>query len=294
MKVGLALLGVVAVGLAGCVHRHVRVGAAPSGARFVIGQPYFAGGEWHYPRAVGDYDRTGLAMVVAPGHEAATSDGEAFHQNGLMAQSPVLPLPSLVRVTDLANGNSLVLRVNDRGPAVAGRVIAVTRKAAALLGFPAGGVVEVRVTLLARRSAAVQTALGAGPHLTAAPVTGVVATALPPPAGAAGAAGFVAAPARPVPAINATPVVGVSGVVRRGPADPGPLYVEMAGFGAAGDARALLDRLAPMAGMVVPENRGGRRLYAVALGPYGSVAAADEALRGVLRRGVADPEIVVR
>lgn len=279
--------------LAGCVQHPKRPGPAPTGARYMIGNPYAAGGQWHYPRAFGTYDRTGLATVIPHGHAAATTDGEAFHQTGLMAQSPVLPLPSLVRITNLVNGRSLTVRVNDRGPAMPGRIIAVTRKVARLLGFPAGGVVEVRVHLRPRRSSALQMALGAGPHLIAAPVVPVEASALPPPPGAAGSAG-VASPARSVTtAPSAAPALALSGVVRQGTPDPGPLYVEMGGFGSDGDAQALLFRLAGMSGEVAPHSRAGRTRYAVRLGPYRSVAAADAALRQVLQRGVPDPEIVV-
>ncbi|MDD2878607.1 MAG: RlpA-like double-psi beta-barrel domain-containing protein [Acidiphilium sp.] len=297
MNRSLPVAVVALLALSGCVHQRVRPGPAPTGAHYMIGNPYLAEGEWHYPRAIDAYDRTGLATIIPPGHDAATTDGEAFHQSGLTAQSPVLPLPSLVRVTNLVNGRSLTLRVNDRGPATPGRIIAVTRKAARLLGFPSGGVVEIRIRLLARRSSALQTALGAGPHLIPAPLARVEASALPPPPGAAGAAGGTGLinPVSHAPAMTTlSPDAPLSGVVHTEPPDPGPLYVEMAGFGSGGDAQALLFRLEGMPGSVVPQPREGRTLYAVKLGPYRSVAAADAALREVLHRGVPDPEITVR
>lgn len=287
---------VAAALLAGCAHHPRRGGPAPTGAHYTVGYPWQAQGEWHYPRAFGSYDRTGLAAVIPPGHDAATSDGEAFHQRGLMAQSPDLPLPSLVRVTNLVNGRSLIVRVDDRGPAMPGRILAVTRNAAERLGFPEGGVVEVRVRLLAGPSSALQMNLGAGPHLKTAPVASVQASALPPPPGASGSAGAASLGTPAAAPLAATPpaeTVALSGVVRQGAPDPGPLYVEMGGFGSGTDAQALLARLYGMAGNVVPAPREGRTLYAVRLGPYHSVAAADAALRAVLARGVPDPEIVV-
>ncbi len=289
----LPLLAVLA--LSGCVHKRIRPGPPPTGAHYLIGNPYQADGEWHYPRAVDAYDRTGLATIIPPGHDAATTDGEAYDPEGLMAQSPVLPLPSLVRVTNLVNGRTLTVRVNDRGPATAGRILAVSRKVASLLAFPATGVVEMRVTLLAGRSAALQTALGAGPHLTAAPVAGVQSSALPPPPGAAGSAGPITQAAS-APISNPTQTTAsapLSGVVHAVPPDPGPLYVEIAGFGTGGDAQQILYRLAGMPGSVVPQPREGRTLYAVKLGPYHSVATADAALHEVLARGIPDPEIIV-
>ncbi|MCW8308278.1 SPOR domain-containing protein [Acidiphilium sp. PA] len=285
-----------ALALTGCVHKRIRTGPPPTGAHYLIGNPYQADGEWHYPRAVDTYDRTGLATVIPPGHDAATADGEAYDPEGLMAQSPILPLPSLVRVTNLVNGRTLTVRVNDRGPATAGRILAVSRKVASLLAFPPTGVVEVRVTLLAGRSAALQAALGAGPHLTAAPVAGVQSAALPPPPGAAGSAGPIT-PAAHTPVARLTRTAAAtaspSGVVHTVPPDPGPLYVEIAGFGTGSDAQQTLDRLAGLPGSVVPQSREGRTLYAVELGPYHSVASADAALHQVLARGVPDPEITV-
>jgi len=282
-------------GLAGCAHKPPRPGPAPTGAHYTIGYPYRAGGEWHYPRAFGVYDETGLAQIIPPGHEAATTDGEAFHQSSLMAQSPVLPLPSLVTLTNLVNGRSITVRVNDRGPATPGRIIAVTRTVAQRLGFPVDGVVEVRVKLLEGRSSALQSALGAGPHLTTAPVANVEASALPPPPGAAGSAGLT----RPINApvtntASATPTSApLSGTVHQGTPDPGPLYVEIGGFGSGSDAQSTLYRLAGMPGRVLPQSGEGRTLYAVKLGPYRSVASADAALHQVLARGIPDPEIIV-
>jgi rare lipoprotein A len=294
MTRGAVIALLAALALAGCVRKQPRPGPAPTGAHYVIGHPYQADGEWHYPRAIDVYDRTGLGTVIAPGHDAATANGEAYDPAGLMAQSPDLPLPSLVRVTNLVNGRSLTVRVNDRGPATAGRILAVTRKVAGLLGFPEGGVVEIRVELLAERSSALQTALGAGPHLTAAPVAGVQASALPPPPGASGAAGnsglMVQTSAAPAPSVT----TALSGIVRAGTPDPGPLYIEIGGFGSGSDARNTMYRLDGLPGSVVPQFREGRTLYAVKLGPYRSVATADAALRAVLARGVPDPEIVVR
>lgn len=290
------LILTIAPALAGCNYAHKRAGAAPTGPHYLVGYPYQAGGEWHYPHTFNDYDVTGLAMVIPPDHQAATTNGEAFHQRGLMAQSPVLPLPSLVRITNLVNGRALTVRINDRGPEMPGRVVAVTRKVASLLSFPPDGVVEVRVELLAGQSAALQAELGEGPHLTAAPVAGVQFAALPPPPGSAGNTSTSSSSAAPQPAIFQAPTESttLSGVVHQTTPDPGPLYVEMGGFGSARDARSLRDRLGDMPGWVVPQPTPSRTLYAVQLGPYHSVAAADAALRSVLARGIADPEIVVR
>lgn len=292
---GLAVAAALILALAGCGLRR-EGGSSAAQAHYVVGPAYRAGGEWRYPREFDRYDRTGLAMVIPPDHGSTTADGEDFDQASLTAQSPVLPLPSIVRVTNLVNGRSMMVRVNDRGPDIPGRVIAVTRKVARNLGFPRGGIVEVRVELLSDRSDALQQALGAGPHLTAAPVASVDAAPLAPPPGASGSAGragpHTARPTGRTP--RHTDLGRLSGRVTAVRPDPGPLFVEIPGFGSSADAFDLLQRrLAGLQGRVVPRPGGSRTLYAVRLGPYRSVDAADHALHDVLRRGVPDPEIVV-
>ncbi len=295
---GLLLPLVLPLALAGCgLFARPRGGPPPGAVHATLGTPYQADGMWHYPRDFSHYRRTGLAVVIPPGHGAATLDGEAFHQGALAAQSPVLKLPSLVRVTNLANGRSLTVRVNDRGPAEPGRVLAVTRKVAALLGIPDQGVAEVRVRLLAVRSAALRADLapgGAAPS-HAVPVAAVQASSLAPPPGAAGQAGPVQGVVAATNARNLPQVAtSLSGIVRQGQPDPGPLYVEIPGFGSVAGAAGIRARLGAMPGLIVPQRVGGRTLFAIKLGPYGSVAAADAALRTALAQGVADPEITVR
>ncbi|HQT59568.1 MAG TPA: RlpA-like double-psi beta-barrel domain-containing protein [Acidiphilium sp.] len=292
-RLGLKLAALLA--LTGCT-RPLHHPAPGQHARFTIGKPYDAGGQWHYPRVFGRYDRTGLSTVIPSGPARLTADGEVYRAGSLTAQSPVLPLPSIVRVTNLDNGRSLTVRVNDRGPMQAGRIIAVTPHVARRLGMPANGLAEVRVRLLAGRSSALQDRLGAGPHLSAAPVSSVAAAALPPPPGATGTAGTaISTAAHPVMQHRHSGAAAhLSGNVRIGRPSPGPLYVEIPGFGSSADAMNLQARLSGMPGSVVPQSSGGRTLYSLRLGPYDSVPAADAALRSLLDRGIAGPGIVVR
>jgi rare lipoprotein A len=279
--------------LAGCMAHQPPL--PPSHPTYTIGQPFQAGNEWHYPREYQSYDETGLAMVIPSGQPPLTADQEAYDPNALAAQSPVLQLPCLVRITDLVNGRTLTVRVNGRGPNQAGRIIGVTPKIAQMLDFPTQGVVEVRVELLAARSSALDISLGAGPQLTAAPVGAVQATALPPPPGAAGSANSVAPDQAALGSTAAANDAGaLSGIVRQGIIAPGPLYVEVTGFGSAYDARRIGARLAGMPTNIAPVFGGSRTLYALEIGPYHSVQDADQALQAVLARGVTNPEIIVR
>jgi rare lipoprotein A len=109
-------------------------------------RPYQIGGRWYYPKADPDYDQEGLASWYgAAEHNRHTADGEVFDQYGLTGAHRTLPLPSIVEVINLANGRSLRVRLNDRGPFVDGRLIDLSRGAAEQLGFGRQGLARVRV-----------------------------------------------------------------------------------------------------------------------------------------------------
>ena len=201
---------------------------------FTIGNPYQAGGEWQYPRDFTSYDVTGLSTVIGDDAPEYTADNEAYDPNALAAASPVLELPAIVTVTNLVNGRSVEVRVNDRGPDIPGRVIAVTPRVAQLLDYPVGGVVEVEVTLDGPATAALDGALGAGPKLIAAPVAGVTAQSLAPPGG--GAAGAVQNLSPVATAQTMGGQVQLSGTVTTVAPAPGPLFVQVPGYGSEEDA----------------------------------------------------------
>jgi rare lipoprotein A len=114
--------------------------------RYKVGDPYEVAGVWYYPRVDPDYDETGVGSWYGlPFHGRDTANGETYDMNELTAAHKTLPMPTMVRVTNLENGRSLVLRVNDRGPFVNGRIIDVSRRAAQLLGFEIKGTAKVRV-----------------------------------------------------------------------------------------------------------------------------------------------------
>ena len=97
------------------------------GGRYKVGNPYQIAGKWYYPKEDYEYVETGIASWYGPGfHGKRTANGEIYDQNALTAAHRTLPMPSAVRVTNLENGRSLTLRVNDRGPFARGRIIDVT------------------------------------------------------------------------------------------------------------------------------------------------------------------------
>ena len=120
---------------------------------YKVGNPYQIGGIWYYPERNLQYDETGIASWY--GDEFAgrlTANGEIFDPEQITAAHKTLPMPSVVRVTNLDNGRSLVVRLNDRGPYVAGRIIDLSRASARLLGFEEQGTARVRVQILAEQS----------------------------------------------------------------------------------------------------------------------------------------------
>ncbi len=142
--------------LAGCASSPP--GGYPEGrgvGAYRVGAPYQIHGVWYYPAVDYNYDRTGVASWYGEQFEGRlTANGEIFDLNDLTAAHTTLPMPSIVQVTNLQNGRSLQLRVNDRGPFRDGRLIDVSRRAAQLLGFERQGTTLVRVTVLKDESIA--------------------------------------------------------------------------------------------------------------------------------------------
>jgi peptidoglycan lytic transglycosylase len=116
---------------------------------FKVGSPYKVNGRWYHPTVVNSYEATGIASWYGSDyHGRLTANGELYDMYALSAAHPTLQLPSLVRVTNLENGKSLVLRVNDRGPFVKNRLIDLSWAAAHELGFERRGLARVHVSFL--------------------------------------------------------------------------------------------------------------------------------------------------
>jgi rare lipoprotein A len=116
-----------------------------------IGRPYTVGGRTYYPQDNPHYQATGLASWYGDGfHGRLTANREIFDHNGISAAHPTMPLPSYARVTNLSNGRSLIVRVNDRGPYHGNRIIDVSSRAADLLAFRSSGTAWVKVEYVGR------------------------------------------------------------------------------------------------------------------------------------------------
>ncbi len=116
---------------------------------YKLGRPYTINGRTYVPEYDPHYDRVGIASWYGEAfHGKPTANGEIFDKDRISAAHPTLPLPSRVRVTNLENGRSIELRVNDRGPFVGDRLIDLSQAAARELGFEEQGLARVRVQFL--------------------------------------------------------------------------------------------------------------------------------------------------
>lgn len=121
------------------------------GGTYRIGKPYTVAGRVYVPEEDPDYRAEGMASWYGDDfHGRLTANGEVFDMHSLTAAHPTLPIPSYARVTNLRNGKSLIVRVNDRGPYHGNRLIDVSNKASELLDFKSNGVAKVRVEYVGR------------------------------------------------------------------------------------------------------------------------------------------------
>src|SRR6266851_4900747 len=121
------------------------------GGTYRVGKPYTVAGRIYVPEEDVNYREEGLASWYGDDfHGRLTANGEVFDMGSLTAAHPTLPMPCYARVTNLSNGKSLIVRVNDRGPYHGNRLIDVSNKAAELLEFKGNGVARVRVEYVAR------------------------------------------------------------------------------------------------------------------------------------------------
>lgn len=159
--------------------------AEPEGY-FKIGTPYQVDGKWYYPAEDYAYVQEGIASWYGQDfHGKKTANGEKYDMNAVTAAHPTLPMPSMVRVTNLDNGRQLSVRVNDRGPFHSSRIIDLSRRAAQLLGFYDVGTAHVRVEIDATESInlknlALKEHPPEMPRVVAAPREAITAVALAP------------------------------------------------------------------------------------------------------------------
>jgi len=284
-----------------------------STGRYKVGKPYQVAGVWYYPAVDYDYVETGIASWYGPKfHRRPTANGEIFDMNKISAAHRTLPLPSIVRVTNLENGRSLMVRVNDRGPFAHGRIIDVSRRSAQLLGFMRKGTARVRVEvvpdasrrLAARDQPGVTAATGSAITSEALPRTPVEQAALTPPPGARVAPQAPAAAGNPPAgkleiaraATQETKVAPaeINGHVSLRPVGESDIYVQAGSFSFYENAVRLRARLSGLGQSGISRAMvDGRDVFRVRLGPVASVDQADLLLGRLISSGYPDSRIVI-
>src|SRR6204780_1150346 len=157
-----AALGLLLANCSGKVDPYYGVSASPrvvsygdtvpkGGGVYRVGAPYTVAGRVYVPEENPSYRADGLASWYGEDfHGRQTANGEVFDLNGISAAHPTLPRPCYARVTNLSNGRSIIVRVNDRGPYHGNRVMDVSSRAADLLEFKGNGIARVRVEYVSR------------------------------------------------------------------------------------------------------------------------------------------------
>ena len=266
--------------------------------RYLVGEPYEVGGRWVYPREEMRYDASGLA-VVGPARPGLTANGEAVDSTALTAAHPTLQLPAIARVTALSSGRQILVRVNDRGPAAASRLIALSPRAAELLGMAPGQAARVRVEVVQSESERLRDELGGGPRLqvAAAPQEPVGRESLPPPPGVtASARAPLREPQAAAPALATTlpsALLRLPETVRQVAPAPGQLWVRAGEFGSGAYASRRRIQLIGLPVRIDRAKEGRRETFRVRAGPFATVAEADSALDRIRAAGVTDASITV-
>lgn len=267
----------------------------PANPHYVLGAPYQAGSVWYYPRESYEGQETGLATVYGSDHADLTADGEIFDQTALAAAHQTLQLPAVARLTNLENGLQVLVRINDRGPAMPHRLIAVTRRTASLLRFPTDTAVRVRLEVLPAESHAAVDAVPGTPklELAAAPIGAVQQTDLSAPGSASPNPTSPKAETQAETAPMAAPIERLPESVTQGVPDPGQLFIQLGTFQTYEFANIQRSRVAGLGASIVSTRQGRQQTHRVIIGPLATAQQADMVLDQVLRSGVTDARIVV-
>jgi rare lipoprotein A len=256
--------------LSGCASDRLNLGEysqrsifSAKGSSYKIGKPYKIRGQWYYPAEDYGYSEVGTASWYGEDfHAKYTANGEVYNMHTLTAAHRTLPLPSIVRVTNLENGRSLVLRVNDRGPFAKNRIIDISKRGAQLLGFQNKGTAKVRVEIMAEESKDLKQA-----------ILNKTETKL----------------AQQLPEDNAGAVQSYTSQQ----ALKGKYFVQAGSFSSrevADDLTARLTRFGNISTM--PADVNGNRYYRVRMGPYTCEADARKALTQIENFGVAGAAVI--
>ena len=236
------------------------------GGTYKVGKPYKIMGIWYYPKEDYSYSEVGTASWYGKDfHAKKTANGERYDMNSLTAAHRTLPLPSIVKVTNLENGRSLVLRVNDRGPYAKNRIIDVSKRASQLLGFYTQGTTKVRVEVMEKESKALKAAL------TGEPVKENI---------------YQAQETSPIVTSELKPMAQSNVSYPKG-----SYFVQVGSFSMENGAQSMASQL-DVKSNIFYTNVNGQNFYRVRVGPFVDEQSAGEMLSDIKNKGFYDAKIV--
>lgn len=271
-----------------CTYGHIGTGGYTQaeaikgqGGTYKVGSPYKIMGNWYYPKEDYNYSEVGTASWYGEDfHAKKTANGENYDMHALTAAHRTLPLPSIVKVTNLENGRSLVLRVNDRGPYAKNRIIDISKRGAQLLGFQSQGTAKVRVEIMEKESKELKAALLGQPCEPLTSGKSKVETA----------ANVPAQPVKPLQLIGAETSAHPN-AVRAYP--KGSWFVQAGAYSKESAAQNLsrqLDKFGETNIYYVTVN--GQKFYRVRLGPFSHKQEAEVTLAKVKHFGVYNAKVM--
>ncbi len=269
-----------------------------------VGKPYQVDNIWYYPAEEPNYNETGIASWYGePFHGRKTANGAVYDMNQLTAAHKTLPMPTDVRVTNLENGRSIVVTVNDRGPFVHGRIIDLSRRGAQLLGIIRQGTAKVRVEIAnpgnkqdVRYMAKAETTQAEKKKVTAAPNGKVQTAALEPPTDveAAPASKPKALPKPAETKRHAAPGKEPKPVVTVKPVQDSEIFIQAGAFIEYNNANRLSAKLSSLGPTKINQVLvNGQDFYRVRIGPVYTVDEADQLLSKLINSGHTNARIVI-
>ncbi len=266
----------------------------PNGSFYKVEKPYEINGVWYFPAENYNYSEKGLASWYMPstGRIAKTANGEDYIATEMTARHKTLPLPSIVKVTNLDNNKSAIVRVNDRGPMVNNRLIDLSQRAAQELGFPVTGTTNVMVEVMPKESQEIRDALlAAGRVYTEDGATQELSVVPPMPVPEEQGVSVAPAPVYK----SAEPIytertqnkpVTISG-------GTGNTYIQLGAYGDAANAAKIQRAVSNVTHVeTAQKTSGGRTLTVVKAGPYANRSEAEKALRQLKQMGYRDAYIL--
>ena len=231
------------------------------------GKPYRIADQWYTPmKTVGNYDETGVASWYGTKfHGLLTANGETYDMHSLSAAHKTLPLPTLMRVTNMENGRTIIVRVNDRGPFVKDRLIDLSYAAANALGYADQGTAHVRVQSLEITPSPIKETLALGVKLKAADQPNTITVSSP--------------------ETLSLPVTAASGKI----------FVQLGAFGSKENASRLQGQLAsnfPEA-HTIAIHIADKTLYRVRIGPFEDMVKIEQTVLSLQQKGFDKPMVII-